>query len=341
MNPQSDNEKIIIAYLLGELPEEELQRFERRYLKDDDLFQELNEIEDELIDDYVSGALSAERRAAFEKNFLRSSERRDKVEFAGAITERANLWKKTKAPTMISLESDADRDTSKTVAGTQTDAKVLPLKRRPSLPAWGQWAAIAAAALFGVVSLGLWLKLSRLQRELGSLREQQVALKQSESQSRNGAAELKTELSAEQQQSQALEDKVSQIEQLASLDTPSRIVYGIRVGIEYLTDGSKGEGARKTKTLEIPAKAQLVRLAVEFDKREFPTFKATLRRADRSTVWTRGGLKARGARTNQSVTLAIPAERLPAGDYDLVVSGVTADGNTESVGRYALKVVRK
>jgi len=123
------------------------QRFERRYLKDDDLFQELNEIEDELIDDYVSGALSAERRAAFEKHFLRSSERREKVEFAGAITERANLWKKMQAPGIVSLESGADERTSEARASTQTEAKILPMKRR-HVPAWGQWAAIAAAVLF-------------------------------------------------------------------------------------------------------------------------------------------------------------------------------------------------
>ena len=340
MNPQSDNEKIIIAYLLGELPEEELQRFERRYLKDDDLFQELNEIEDELIDDYVSGALSAERRAAFEKHFLGSSERRDKVEFAGSITERANLWKKTKAPGIVSLGPGADERTSEAGASTKAQAKVLPMKRR-HVPAWGQWAAIAAAVLFAIVSVGLWLKTSRLQRELSSLREQQVALKQSEAQSRTGAAELKTELSSEQQQSQVLEDKVSEIEKLASLDPASRVVYGIRVGIEYLTDGSKGAGIRKTKTLEIPARAQLVRLGVEFEKSEFQTFKATLRRADRSTVWSRGGLRARAVQANQNITLTIPSDRLPAGNYDLIVSGVTSEGNTESVGRYALKVVRK
>ena len=129
MNPQSDNEKIIIAYLLGELPEEELQRFERRYLKDDDLFQELNEIEDELIDDYVSGALSAERRAAFEKHFLRSSERKQKVEFAGAITERANHWKKTQAPEKVSLQPGADQHLSTVGESTETQTKVLPFKR--------------------------------------------------------------------------------------------------------------------------------------------------------------------------------------------------------------------
>ena len=195
--------------------------------------------------------------------------------------------------------------------------------------------------LFAVVSVGLWLKNSRLQGELNTMRQQQIALKQSEDQSRTGAAELKTELSAEQQQSQALEEKVGQIEKLASLDAGGMVVYGIRVGIEYLSDSSKGEGIRKTKTLEIPAKAQLVRLAVEFEKSEFQSFKATLRRADRNFVWTRGGLKARAANTNQSVTLAIPSDKLPAGDYELVVSGVTPEGNTESVGHYALKVVRK
>lgn len=330
----------MIAYLLGESPEEELQRFERRYLNDENLFQELQEIEDELVDDYVAGTLSVERRAAFEQYFLRWPERRDKVEFARAITERARLWKQSRPTEVVSSAQVAEQRTSKPGA-RQKQAKVLRLKRwlRP-VPAWRQWGAIAAAVLFAVTSVGLWSKVSQLQRELVSTREQQTALVQSEAQSRTGAATLQTELSAEQKQSQALEEKIDHIEKLASLDGPGRVVYGIQIGIEYLIDSSKGEGTRKTKTLLIPARAQLVRLGLEFEKTDFQTFKATLRRADRSAVWSRGGLKARAAGTNQSVTLAIPADRLPAGDYDLVVSGVTPEGNTESVGRYALKVMR-
>lgn len=342
MNPQSENEGIPIAYLLGELPEERAQRFERSYLEDEKVFQELEEIEDELIDDYVTGALPAERRAAFEQYFLRSPKRRDKVEFARAITEGASLWKKTRPTEVVYSASVADRRTSTPGPGTHKQDKLAPREGwlRP-VPVWRQWAAISVAALFAVASIGLWLRVSQLRRDLVSSQEQQADLRQREAQSRTGTAELQTELSAEQKQSQALEEKIDRIEELAPLDPGSRIVYGIRIGIEYLMGGSKGEGTRKTKTLEIPNKAQLVRLGVEFEKSDFQAFKATLRRADRSTVWTRGGLKARAAGANQSVTLAIPAERLTAGDYDLVVSGVTSEGNTESVGRYALKVMRK
>src|SRR6267143_641182 len=94
MKRHSDNESLIINYLLGVLPEAELERFEQRYLEDETLFEELQEIEDELIDDYVGGALTAEQQAQFEQYFLRSPQRREKLEFARAMTERAVAWKK-------------------------------------------------------------------------------------------------------------------------------------------------------------------------------------------------------------------------------------------------------
>ena len=38
---ESTNYETIIAYLLGELPEDESERIERRYLEDESLFQRL------------------------------------------------------------------------------------------------------------------------------------------------------------------------------------------------------------------------------------------------------------------------------------------------------------
>ena len=80
------NEEITVAYLLGELPDDEAEEFERRYLEDENLFQRMEEIEDELVDDYVGGALSAGRNAAFENHFLRTAARVEKVEFAQAMS---------------------------------------------------------------------------------------------------------------------------------------------------------------------------------------------------------------------------------------------------------------
>src|SRR5258705_4559054 len=102
MKPDSANHTLIADYLLGALPEEDLERFEARYLQDETLFEELQEIEDELIDDYASGALKTHQRSLFEQYFLRSSERREKLEVARAMTQRAAVWKSVAAASAAS-----------------------------------------------------------------------------------------------------------------------------------------------------------------------------------------------------------------------------------------------
>src|SRR6185503_3931374 len=140
----SDNQETIVNYLLGIMPEAERERFELRYLEDESLFAELQEIEDELIDDYVNGVLTTEQREPFEKYFLSSPERRKKVRFARDLTEHATGWKKHEAalsPTLIDDTKPSD----------PLDAPVLesrPVKwfSRP-VPAWRQWGALAAALI--------------------------------------------------------------------------------------------------------------------------------------------------------------------------------------------------
>jgi len=197
---------------------------------------------------------------------------------------------------------------------------------------WREFAAIAAALVFAVTSGALWFRVSNLQRQLEAAKRDEAALRQSESDTRKGAGELQSQLADEQKQSQALEEKINELEKFSTMDPSSRVVYAVQLGIDYLIGDSKGSGPSKVKFVVIPAKTSLIRLAVDFPKSDFQTFKVNLRR-DRSTVWTRGGLKARGGRDNQTINLAIPADRIANGDYDLVVSGVNTNGDTESVAQ--------
>jgi hypothetical protein len=335
--PESTNEETIIAYLLGELPDDDAVSFERRYLADEDLFQKLEEVEDELVDDYVGGALSPAKEKAFETYFLRNAERASKVRFARAMTDRAVLWKKTRDTEIFDSKLVIDKDAGDSKPA-QASTKSAKERWFAPVPRWREWAAIAAVVLFAVVSGALWFRVSSLQRELVAVRREEATLRQSESDTRKNAGELQNQLSDEQKQSQSLEDK---IERLSTLDTPSRVIYAVQIGIDYLTNGSKGSGSTKPKTITIPANTSLIRIGVDFPKSDFQSFQASLRRRDRTVVWTRGGLRARMNGGNQSVSLAIPSEKLPGGDYDLVVSGVNANGDTESVAHYALKVQRK
>ncbi|HSE20730.1 MAG TPA: hypothetical protein VLB68_03705 [Pyrinomonadaceae bacterium] len=328
---ESTNDETIIAYLLGELPEDESERIERRYLEDESLFQRLEELEDELVDDYVGGALAPTRNAAFENHFLRTTERFEKVEFARAMAARASLWKKSR-------ETEIDRP--KKVVDIRT-AELSKRDRSRTSPRWRELTAIAAALLFAVASAGLWFRVSSLQRQLETAKREQANLRQSEADSRKNTGELQVQLSEEQKQSQALEEKIKELEKLSSLDPANPVVYAVQLGIDYLISDSKGTGPPKVKTVTIPQQTSLLRLAVDFPKSDFQTFRVILRRHDRSTVWTRGGLKARPIRDNQNISLAIPADRITNGEYDLVLSGVNSSGDTESVAHYALKVERK
>src|SRR5262245_58788321 len=70
---------MIRDYFLGRLSDTEGERFEEELALDDELFADAEIVERELIDDYVSKELSASDRSAFEKNYLVTDARRDKL----------------------------------------------------------------------------------------------------------------------------------------------------------------------------------------------------------------------------------------------------------------------
>lgn len=74
----------MVNYLLGELPEEEQLRLEERFFTDDEYYQQLLALEDELLYDYAAGGLSSEQRVKFEQRFLSSPQaRRSRVGKSG------------------------------------------------------------------------------------------------------------------------------------------------------------------------------------------------------------------------------------------------------------------
>jgi hypothetical protein len=83
--PDAD-ERLLRRYLLGTISDQSREDLEARLLSDDQIFWERVTIaEDELVSDYVQGALSADERLQFENAFLCTDERRAKVEFMKAL----------------------------------------------------------------------------------------------------------------------------------------------------------------------------------------------------------------------------------------------------------------
>jgi hypothetical protein len=76
---------MMIRYLFGELSPNDRSTLEERYFADDELFDELVCIENELVDSYVHGTLSRGERRRFETYLAVTPERREKVRFAKCL----------------------------------------------------------------------------------------------------------------------------------------------------------------------------------------------------------------------------------------------------------------
>ena len=82
------NEKAVAEvrpWLLGLLPEQESRSLEERLITDSGLYEEVFIVEEELIDDYIAGRLSADERTAFESYFMNSPERQEQFRIANAL----------------------------------------------------------------------------------------------------------------------------------------------------------------------------------------------------------------------------------------------------------------
>src|ERR1044072_6675708 len=75
----------IRSYLLGEANEAECQAIETMILSDDELYEELLALEDEVIDEYLNEKLNPEVRSRFEKHFLTTPEHLEQLQFARAF----------------------------------------------------------------------------------------------------------------------------------------------------------------------------------------------------------------------------------------------------------------
>jgi hypothetical protein len=78
------------TYLLGTLDVDHQTQFEERILTEPGVYEELLLVEEELIDQYLAGDLSAVEQQQFESHFLITAERQKNLRFAKLLQEYAN-----------------------------------------------------------------------------------------------------------------------------------------------------------------------------------------------------------------------------------------------------------
>lgn len=302
MEDASQEEAVLIHYLLGELPEEKLVEVEDRAFSDPEYLRLVEAVEADLIDAYVRHQLQGEERRRFEERFFVSPERRKKVEFARA-------WAQVS-------------DEARIVAGERA-------KNRKSVrdffslfrPAYAFSFAMAAAAVI-LAGLVVWqaVQSSRLRERVSELEAERVRQQQREQ-------TLASTLKAEQARTEELN---------------AQLQHGVMEAVTTLAllpGAVRDEAARPQ--IVVPASAQLVRMQVQLEPRDdYPQFRAELRTQRGGEILTRGNLHAQPIEGGRVVVLDVPAGALGNGDYELTLQGMRAGRKSEDVGYYHFSVRR-
>lgn len=84
--------RTITQYLLGSLPEAEIERLDQLSITDDEFAEALRAAEHDLVDAYAKGELVGAPLEQFESLYQASPARRERVRFAQALQATAERW---------------------------------------------------------------------------------------------------------------------------------------------------------------------------------------------------------------------------------------------------------
>jgi hypothetical protein len=311
----SNQEQTIQRYLLGELPESEQVLLEQQYFTDQQLFEQMVQVENELVDKYAHGLLTPMIRERFEKHYLTDPQRRERARFAEAMAEKIgqNKMIDSREPWL---------------------SRLLYSLRGPQL-AWGLSTAVL---LITVVAAWFFIESRRLRQDLARSESERVSSERRE-------LELQQQVTDEHLRS---EDLAAELERLRSnqetegspatveVKKPSRFAT-----LVLTIGGTRSLDTGPPALLSIRDGTEQVRLQLNLRESDYSSYRVLLQSAGGEEIYSWNRLRPRGTRTGASLTLLLPARRLVAGDYILTLRGVSDSDEVEDVSKSLFRVERE
>jgi Sec-independent protein translocase protein TatA len=296
-------------YLLGQLPAAEQEALETQFFTEPERLEEIWAVENQLVDEYVRGQLDRTERAQFEQHYLDSQPHRDRVALARQLLKTIDR---------------AKTQASQTTQSATLWANFWAWLRGPQL-AWGMALVLLLVAfLVGARRLHERAQ-SRAQlaaQTAQQQREREVAEQRTAAQTQN---EQRTAEAAERERLRNATPAPSVTPQPQS---PKIFAFVLSAGL------LRGSGA--PQPLAIPRGTGQVELRMRLEASDYASYQIKLRTVEGGAILSRNRLKPRA---NQ-LAVTLPANKLPAGDYILTLSGVQASA-VEEVNRYFFRVTPK
>lgn len=320
----------ITRYLLGELRDPELSRFEEEFFDHDDFYTLVLDKEDELIESYLRGGLSEPERTQFEKAFLRTPKGRRKVAiYQALISPRATTrGQHTAQPSLW-----------------QT---LLTLLRGHKLLLQ---TALSLLAVLSLACAGYYI-LNRRPHVEDALRVERpvppvptvqppaepTTAEQAAGnppQSNDESVVIRTTPHPAPQRAPRQSNKPS------SPSTETSPAPPIELATVVTLLPSVVRGAGEQNILEITPDSTTVPAKILLATDTYKRYRAVLRTQGGTVVWGRSGLKARQVEGKGVLVLQMPVSVLSQKYYLLDLQGTDAAGRSERVNYYSFTVIRK
>ncbi len=318
-----EKDEQLISYLLGELPEDQCEQIEERFESDQDLFERMLALHDDLIDDYLRDELSARQRRQFERYFPATPQQRERIENARALMQAVAA--ESAAATPILAEPRVEQ--------------VSIWQQLRALLRGNQWAMGAAAAMvllvFTITGL-LLFEMLRLRNQLTQVGRQQEGLQQQIAEEHARADRLAEELA------QARTQRETPPGTTPSSRPEPDVIASLILSSDY-DQGARGGGG--VPKLPVSPGSGVIQLQLKLVGADYRSYRVTLKEVSSGkTIRTWAGLRAQTAQPGKVVIIKTPASSFagPAKDYIIILDGRTSEGRYENeIDKYSFQVDKK
>jgi len=274
MELRLEDEQLMARYLLGDLSIDERDRVEERFFTDEDYYQNLLLAEDDLIYDYLRGALSSDDHTKFGTRILASPSLRRKVKSLEALMNLEEA-----APRVETSTAEVPR--SNRIIWGQAIKELFAIRR----PAFGF--ALAAAVLFAAASYYFITETGRLRTEIARVEaerererlassERERDMQRELEDMRDGEEKLSSDMELEKQMRAQAEDEVRR---LRSQSAAPAVSFILMPGLTRSQD--------EPERLIIPKSAHKVALKLDLEGEEkYSSFRAELRTMGGNLIWS-------------------------------------------------------
>jgi hypothetical protein len=313
----SATDETLRHYLLCRLGEDERLKLDERLLTDDEFAQRMLLAESELVDAYASGGLDTVERRCFEKSFLTTDARRQKLHFSSALHDYAGL----QAPSSLAAPVAQQRESG----------------RREGLAAWfgfgrpRAWALAGSFAILIIVTGLAWLVFRQQP-------EHQPVIVRNEPIPASSPAALQRPDAAPAPLTTP-EPQPTPSRKPNEVPTPPPAAAPPTIASFVLLPGSIRDGGDLQRVAVPDGERAVVRFSLVLETDAAGSYQAEVATVEGQTVTVRSKLKADGRTGDPKLTIDIPARLLRSGDYQIKLTRQKADGQSEPVRRYYFRAL--